>query len=209
MTTKVFSDSRGGGLSVKIYETSGKDIEVCHYRGVSIEGLGPCIKGYTDNTQVSAAYIMAGINNLTMWHVDTNSYQLQYNTPEEIRDDMMDRYISLIKSCKEEYGICDTVVCTLPGMDLGRYNKTGHRDENQWVIDQGVDLLNSDIQTHNAANGYSTPMIHQYIHPTMGQHRRARNTYSRLRDGLHPTGRTLEKWAMAMIASIQLNGHLN
>ena len=208
MGTKLFSDSRGNGMTMQIYNITYVDIEVCHYHGVSIERLSPCIKGYNKQTQVSAAYIMAGINNLTTRDEETSKYKVVYDSPEEIRDDLMDKYISLIKMCKEECEIRDVIVCTLPGMDLGRYNKTGHRDEKQWIIDTGVGLLNTDIQTHNAANGYNTPMVHQYIHPTLGNARRARNTYSRLIDGLHPTRRTKEKWALAIVASLRLNRYI-
>ena len=207
METKIFSDSRGSGLTMQIYNITGIDIEVCHYHGVSIEGLEQCVKGFSEQTKVSAAYIMAGINNLTLRDEEKNVYRVAYDTPEKIRDDLMDRYISLIKYCKEECEIRDIIVCTLPGMDVGRYNRTGYRDELQWVIDEGVHLLNADIQTHNAANGYATPMIHQYIHPTMGNARRPRNTYSRLIDGLHPAPRTKEKWALALVAGLRLNLH--
>ena len=208
MDPKIFSDSRGTGMTMKIYNTTGFDIEVCHYPGVSIEGLETSIRGYTNNTQVSAAYIMAGVNNLTTFDEDIGIYKAVYITPEDIRDDLMDKYLSLITVCREDCHIEDIVLCTLPGMDLGRYNKTTHRNEHQRTIDTGIKLLNSDIQTHNAANGYSTPMVHQYIHPTMGKSRRARNTYSRLRDGLHPTERTKEKWALALVTSLRLNGHI-
>ena len=207
MATKVFSDSRGGGLTMEIYRQSKVDLEVCHYPGLQIEDLQPCISGYTKYTQVSAAYIMVGVNNLTTLHEESNIYKVVHDSPEEIRDNLMDEYIQLIRYCKEECNIPHVVLCTLPGLDVGRYNKIGHRDEGQWIIDQGVNLLNSDIQTHNAANGYSSPMIHHYIHPTMGHARRARNTYSRLRDGLHPTTRTIEKWAKALITSMRLNAH--
>ena len=156
---------------------------------------------------MSAAYIMAGVNNLTTREEGNSIYKVVYDSPEEIRDELMDKYIQLITYCKEECNIADVVICTLPGLDVGRYNKTGVRDEGQWIIDQGVNLLNSDIQTYNAANGYSSPMIHYYIHPTMGQARRAQNTYSRLRDGRHPTRRTTEKWAQALISSMRLNTH--
>ena len=103
---------------------------------------------------MSAAYIMAGVNNLTIQHTESNTYKVIHDLPGDIRDDLMDKYIHLITSCKEECNKEDVVICTLPGLDVGRYNRAGHRNEYQWIIDQGVNLVNSDIQTHNAANRY-------------------------------------------------------
>ena len=121
----------------------------------------------------------------------------------------MDKYIDVVKkSCKTECGIETIVISALAGMSLSRYNRQEHRDEDQWIIDSGIKALNDDIITFNAANGFSTPLLNHFIHPTMGNSRRNRNTYSRLRDGLHPTKITLWKWAEAIVASMRLNKHL-
>ena len=206
--TKVFSDSRGKGFSRAIYLNNSIDLEVCYYPGITTAEMKGAIKGFCKSHKVGAAYIMVGINNLTIKDISTGTYVLKFDTPEKIRDEMMDLLIDLSRYCKTECNIKHVIICTLPGMDLARYNSLSTRADTQTTLDKGIQLLNENITTLNAGNGYSTPMIHQYIHPTLGNSRRARNTYSRLRDGLHPTTHTLSKWSQAMIASMRLNAHL-
>ena len=208
MDTKIFADSRGKGLSRQIYLKSNRDVEVCYYNGVTIEGMHTCIKGYSGQNQVGAAYLLLGVNNITEYNEDLQKYCVRFATPEELRDSLTDSLIALVKHCKNECRIDTVVISTITGLSLSTYNGTPELDVNQWVIDEGLRQLNIDINTLNAANNYSTPMVHQYVHPTMGNIRRARNTYSRLKDGLHPTPCTLGKLAEALIASMRLNGHL-
>ena len=208
MDTKIFADSRGRGLSRQIYLKSNRDVEVCYYKGVTIEDMHSCIKGYSGQYQVGAAYLLVGVNNITEYDEDLCKYYVKFDTPEELRDSLTESMIDLVKCCKNECHIDTVVISTITGLSLSAYNGTVELDVNQWIIDEGLRHLNIDINTINAANCLTTPMVHQYVHPSMGNRRRARNTYSRLRDGIHPTIRTLGKWAEALIASMRLNGHL-
>ena len=80
------------------------------------------------------------------------------------------------------------------------------RRRDQWVINQGIRLLNWDIITYNSAWDQHTPTIHQSVHTTMHHPYRHRDFYNRLWDGLHPTTSTLRKWARCIAAADYLNG---
>ena len=208
MNTKIFADSRGKGLSRQIYLKSNRDVEVCYYKGVTIEDMHTCVKGYSGQNQVGVAYLLVGVNNITEYDDGQHKYYVKFETPEDLRDSLTDSLIDLVKCCKIECHIGTVVISTITGLSLSTYNGIAEPDESQGIIDEGLRLLNADINTLNAANNLCTPMVHQYVHPTMGTRRRARNTYSRLFDGLHPTIHTLGKWAEALIACMRLNGHL-
>ena len=167
-----------------------------------------CIKGSSGQYQVGAAYLLVGVNNVTEYDEDLHKYKVRYDTPKEMRDNLTDSLIDLVKCCRNECHITAVVISTITGLSLSAYNGIPEPDENQWIVDEGLRQLNIDINTLNAANHFSTPMVHQYVHPSMGTRRTARNTYSRLIDGLHPTTRTLGKWAEALLSSMRLNGHL-
>ena len=65
MSTVIFADSRGAYLAEEIYNSCGEDVVVCYYRGINLEHLADKIWAYTRSHSVNAAYILAGINNVT------------------------------------------------------------------------------------------------------------------------------------------------
>ena len=75
-------------------------------------------------------------------------------------------------------------------MSLAKYNKDVLEDGSQSVIDAGLKKVNDNIVGLNAAFKKHTPMIHQYVHKSMG-HGKFKNAYGKLVDGLHPKGNLL------------------
>ena len=106
-----------------------------------------------------------------------------------------------IRICK----IPRVVIVPVVGIDLACYN--GDLAPNPWqqVLDGGIEKLNQNIITLNAAHNNSTPLVHMYIYKSEG-HGKVKTFYCRLWDGLHPRGDTLEKWARGIVRAMSLNG---
>ena len=208
MPTVVFADSRGVYLSDQIYNSYGEDVVVCYYRGVTLEKLRGKIWTYTRSHVVNAAYIHAGVNNITTRNPYTGECQSLFESPGELRDHLMDLYIDLLRYCYDVCGINNVIISTLTGISLWRYNRSWMPPSGQWVIDWGVRLLNEDILALNGANNYHTPCLHHAVHITQHHPYRCREMYNRLRDGLHPSHKTLTRWANSMVGCMRLNNHL-
>ena len=208
MATVIFADSRGAHLAAEIQRICNENVTVCYYRGIGLERLANRIWTYTRSHNVGAAYILAGINNITFKDPLTGECHTGFETPGDLHACMMDMYMYLLHFCYANCGISHVVIPTLTGISLSRYNRSLAPQYGQWVINCGVWLINEDIITINAAHGYHTPCLHNVVHIVQHHPYRHRNMYNRLRDGLHPTRTTLTKWARSLVHSMRLNNHL-
>ena len=211
MATTVFTDSRGMYLSDEIYNIFGEQVNVCYYRGTNIERLSKSIWRYTRSHFVDTAYIMVGVNDITTKDRHTGECFTLLTSPYELRDHLMDLYISLARYCYDECYVRHVIICTMTGISLRRYNrslKPHYEHYGQHVINRGVRLLNDAIFAYNGAHGYHTPCLHHAVHLTQQKPYRHRDMYNRLRDGLHPTHKTLTKWATSLVHCMRLNSHL-
>ena len=95
---------------------------------------------------------------------------------------------------QDNHNISKVVMMPIPGINLAAYNGDEGRDPRQNVIDKGLEALNSNIVTRNAAYDLHTPLIHTTIRKSMG-HGVHKYFYGRLYDGLHPSWMTLARWS--------------
>ena len=195
------------GEALSYYLESGEYFDCIYFPGVKLNGLKEKIEAYCDHTTPTAIYIMAGINNVTRRDYLTKKVFLPYQSSTALRDDMMDRYVDLVKFCTMDMGINDVIILPLTGMCMSAYNKEHGWNVRQRVLDRGMLMLNEHIITMNAANNLHTPLTHHYIHRCVGGGRPVRHMYSRLWDGLHPRGDTLNRWAHNLVSAARYNGH--
>ena len=204
MSTVIFCDSRGRFLENEIRKID-NDVSVCYYPGCTTAGMHRKIRCYTRSHYVTRAYIMVGINDITQRNPYTRNCIPTHRHPNALRNHIMELYINLKRYCLTECGIDEVIFCSMVGIGLTTYNKAPSSARDQWVINQGVRLLNGDIITYNSAWGHHTPTIHQSIHVTMYHPYRHRDFYNRLWDGLHPSTITTRRWARSIVAAERLN----
>ena len=179
-----------------------------HYPGINLVTLKRRIWTYSRSHEVDVAYIMAGVNDITYKDPYTGECYVAHESPNELRDNLMDKYMDLLRYCYTQCDINHVIICTMTGLSLARYNRSLGLQYGQWRINWGVRLLNEDITACNGAHGYHTPCLHQAIHLVQQRPFRYRDMYNRLRDGLHPTHWTLTKWAVSLTRCMRLNNHI-
>ena len=202
-------DSRGRYLEDALLDIQGDHgrVDVIFYSGATLGSLKTKIRAYTRCHVVQAAYIMAGVNNITWRDPVTRKCYLKYHTPPELSDSIMDEIEELLRYCVSTCGLRDVIMVPITGLHLNQYNNFPSWHPEQWVINWGLMDLNTNIVTMNAACGFSTPLTHHYVHKSTGRNRRMRHHYTRLWDGLHPRGDTLYRWAESLLEAMRRNGH--
>ena len=131
----------------------------------------------------------------------------RHYTDTELCEDLTDKIQDLISVLYNKYYVEKIVMIPIPGIDLAAYNGDVQPDPRQKVIDRGLEKVNSNIITMNAASNLHTPLIHSTVCKSMG-HGVHKYFYSRLYDGLHPSWMTLARWSNGILRAMHLNGDL-
>ena len=203
----VLTDSRGRFLQTEINRLSGLNIPVIHKSGADLARLGRELNRLTQWTNVSTLYLLAGINETTWRDPLTCRVHVAFSTPDDLCEDLTYRIEHLIRYAHDNCGVRKVILIPIAGIDLARYNGRMETDPRQWVIDQGLSMVNDNIIAINAFHNLHTPMLHQHIVKSMGRGR-SKIMYSRLYDGLHPRWDTLERWAGGLLRAMYLNGDI-
>ena len=139
--------------------------------------------------------------------LQTYSGSSAHNSPEDLCEDLTFGIELLIRHAYVNCGVRKVIFIPITGIDLARYNGDEGVDPQQWIIDQGLAMVNNNIIAINAAHDFHTPMLHQHIVKSMG-HGKSKIIYARLYDGLHPRWGTLERWASGLLRAMSLNGDI-
>ena len=94
----------------------------------------------------------------------------------------------------------------LVGIDIARYNREiddGYWYYHQNVIDEAMPILAHTINFINRAENVLGPWLTGTIHDFVNN--KLYNRYGKLRDGLHPSTQTQEKWAKLFAKSMYTN----
>ena len=201
----ILTDSRGRYLQDVVDNLTGYGPLVRLVPGATMNCMYNEIRDLQKNYQVSALYLLVGVNDTTWRDKHTSKTVPKYFTAEDLCSDITEKFELLLEYALHARNIPRVVITPVVGIDLARYNKDA--DPNPWqkVLDSGVRKLNYNIITLNAAHGLSTPLIHTSIYKSMG-HGKSKTLYCRLWDGLHPRGDILERWAEGFIRAMELNG---
>ena len=181
---------------------------VLTYPGTNLRRVKRQVSPWLRGHEVSAVYILVGVNDTTWKDKSRNRVYARHYTPSELRDDLTDKVEDLVYHFHEAHRIDKVVMVPIPGINLAAYNGDELRDPRQSVIDKGLEAVNSNIVTRNAAHDLHTPLIHTSIRKSMG-HGIHKYFYTRLYDGLHPSWITLARWSNAIIRAMYLNGDLD
>ena len=163
------------------------------------------IRKLLKNNEVSALYLLVGVNDTTWRDRVTRRTAPIYFSGDELCAEITEKFEYLMDFALNVCQIPKVIVIPVVGIDLATYN--GDPIPNPWqqALDDGIKRLNSNIITLNAAHKNSTPLIHMSIYKSKG-HGKTKTFYCRLWDGLHPRGDTLERWAGGILHAMQLNG---
>ena len=172
--------------------------------GATINCMYEEIRKLTQHHQVSALYLMVGVNDTTWRDRKLKRSFATYFTVDDLCGEITEKieYFAL-NTCH----IPKVIMLPIVGLDLARYNNDQTRNPWQHIIDDGLKAVNTNIITLNAAFGNSTPLIHLNIYKCKG-HGKVKAFYCRLWDGLHPRGDTLERWGEGILKAMWLNGDL-
>ena len=204
----IITDSRGYYLDWFLAQEVDFPPIVLPYSGTNlrriIRQVGPWLKDH----EVSALYLFVGVNDTTWRDKSTRRVYARHYTDIELCDDVTDGIQDLITILRNDFDVRKVIMCPIPGISLARYNGDVYPDPRQGIIDMGLEKVNSNIITLNAANDYHTPLIHTTIRKSMG-HGVHKYLYGRLYDGLHPSWITLARWSNSLLRAMHLNGDLN
>ena len=200
----VLTDSRGRYLQEVLDSLVGYGPLVCFRPGATINSMYSEILELSTHLQVSALYILVGVNDTTWRDKKLKRTFAPYFTADELCGDITEKIVYLIHYALNDCRIPKVIFLPIVGLDLARYNKDLGENPWQHVIDEGVKMVNTNIISLNAAFGHSTPMIHQSIYKSKG-HGKTKTFYGRLWDGLHPRGDILERWGEGILKAMWLN----
>ena len=207
MAPVCISDSRGrylgDSLSNVLYE--GEHLYSFFHPGAKLTNLKDKVEDLIQEMPVTSLYIMAGVNDITT-RGRNGKCHVTFETAEQLSAHVMDEVLELMRFCYTECHVAHVIMLPLTGLDVNRYNRVAGKYWKQGVVNDGIMLLNRDIITTNAGNGYHTPMVQRYVHKHA--YRRVKHMYGRLWDGLHPRGDTLERWAGNIVTAMRYNKHL-
>ena len=201
----ILTDSRGRYLQDILDKMTGYGPLVRFIPGATINSMYREIRKVTRSNQVSALYLLVGVNDTTWRDSALKRTSPIYFTADDLCMELTERVECLMNFAHYTCKIPRVVMMPIVGLDLVCYN--GDLAPNPWqhVLDEGLKKLNYNIITLNAAHINSTPLIHFNIYKCKG-HGKVKTFYCRLWDGLHPRGDTLEQWAEGIMRAMSLNG---
>ena len=200
----ILTDSRGSYLQDVLDNLVGYGPLVRFIPGATINRMYNEIRDLQKNHQVSALYILVGVNDTTWRDKVTRRSVPLYFAAEDLCADLTEKFERLLNFALHDRKIPRVVIAPVVGIDLARYNNDIGKNPWQHVLDDGVKQLNYNIITLNATHGNSTPLIHTSIYKSKG-HGKTKTFYCRLWDGLHPRGDVLERWAEGFMRAMELN----
>ena len=201
----ILTDSRGRYLQDVLDNKCGYGPLVHFVPGATVNSMYREIRNLLKYNQVSALYLLVGVNDTTWKDRATRRTSPIYFSADELCADITEKIEYLMDYALNTCKIQKVVVLPVVGIELARYNGDSVPNPWQQALDDGVKKLNSNIITLNAAHNHSTPLIHMSIYKSMG-HGKVKTFYCRLWDGLHPRGDTLERWAEGILRAMYLNG---
>ena len=204
----IITDSRGRYMDWFLQQEVDYPPTVLVYSGTNLRRIRRQVSPWLKTHKVSAIYILVGINDTTWRDKARNRVYARHYTPTELRDDLTDKVEDLVAFFHDSHAVDKVVMMPIPGINLAAYNGDERRDPRQSVIDKGLEALNSNIITRNAAYDLHTPLIHTTVRKSMG-HGVHRYFYNRLYDGLHPSWMTLARWSNGILKAMHLNGDLD
>ena len=201
----ILTDSRGRYLQDVLDRKLGYGPMVHYVPGATISRMYREIRELQKHHQVSALYLLVGVNDTTRRDRSRNRTAPIYFAADDLCADLTDKFEHLLNYALHVRKIPRVIITPVVGLDLSRYNKEVEQNPWQLALDDGVKMLNHNIIALNAAHGNSTPLVHMSIYKSKG-HGRIKTFYCRLWDGLHPRGDTLERWADGFLRAMELNG---
>ena len=201
----ILTDSRGRYLQEVLDDLTGYGPPVHFIPGARIDSMYRELGKILVHNQVSALYLMVGVNDVTWRDRVTKRSVPKFFTSDDLCAELTEKLEYLMDFALRRCNIPRVVIIPVVGLDLARYNGDAFPNPWQHVIDDGIKKLNSNIITLNAAHNNSTPLVHMYIYKSKG-HGKFKTFYCRLWDGLHPRGDTLERWGHGILRAMSLNG---
>ena len=171
--------------------------------GATIEKMENIATEYLKNRHVDQAYFFVGVNNLTDKHTNgkvTGVYTDYQNLVENMEHRLDKTALSLRQFVPK------LILCHVLGLDIQVYNKDIKHDDvmkMQSVINEGLPLLNSAIDSINMNANVKGPWLTDTIHSLTNGRRIHKD--KRFSDGIHPTKDTCEIWARKIVKAIRDN----
>ena len=109
-------------MEEEIYNSCGEYVTVCYYPGANLTNIARRIRNYTRSHTVRVAYILVGVNDITVRDPNTGECFTLFESPDKLRDHLMDLYMDLLRYCYITCGIRHVVIPTMTGISLSRYN---------------------------------------------------------------------------------------
>ena len=201
-TIYIVSDSRGANLLTSITPPTGYRVKMDIQGGATLQDLLKNAKRVINNRPCEIVYILGGICSITQKEGDHIS--LPFDTTDEIYQSVKNLFKAVITSL-DSFDPTPVVLCPLVGVDLimandtsdqpAKKRKRGNPHPKQAVLDDSIIKLNEYIRLLNSERGYKTPELDSVVHRRHGTNSGWKHSYGRLRDGVHPTQKTIVKWA--------------
>lgn len=190
MLTIVVADSQGRYLDTMVDD---ENILISFHSGATLTDVAAHAINIIGRHQPDLILLLAGINDITMLNRTTRQVAL-ISTSRGVIIDHLIRRINLAKSMiLSQYPHVKVAIGGILGIDLNTYNRRHGTSPLQHIVDDVITAINAYIRQVNHDAGLPHPRLTTKLH-TWRRGRR-RNSYSRLRDGLHPNNLILESWA--------------
>lgn len=190
MLTIIIPDSRGCYLDTIIDD---ERILVSVHSGVKLRHVANQALEIFPRFRPHVILLMAGINDIRCCNRCTRQDHWINNSPSALIDHLtleLNHAKSLILGTYPEVKVA---LGGIIGMSLNTYNRLPGVSPVQWVIDETITAVNSNIRQVNHDSSVPHPRLILKVHRW---HRgNPKNTYSRLWDGLHPSELVLEACA--------------
>lgn len=209
MRTVIVADSRGRRLQEAILLTKYEgDILVQANSGADIQEATAHTLSKLIDFKPDHVVVMAGICNITVRNKVNKTTCLRYGTIAETVSNVIEQAHSAYKMILSQ---CDCIVsfATITGIDLCDYNnrerkympddayatynakKTQHPEQAR--LDETILMVNRRLTDLNVQHSAPTVWLASGVHAYYGH--KYHHRYGRLRDGCHPTTKTLDYWA--------------
>ena len=175
----ILTDSRGRYLQDVLDSLTGEGPLVYFVPGANINRMYREIRNLQKYHQVSALYLLVGVNDTTWRDKPTGRTAPMYCTADDLCADLTEGFEHLLNFALHDCKIPRVIIAPVVGLDLAKYNNDPVPNPWQQALDDGVKKLNHNIISLNAAHGNSTPLIHMSIYKSKG-HGKIKTFYCRL-----------------------------
>ena len=201
-TVYIVSDSRGANLLASISPPTGFRFKMDIQGGATLQDLLKNTKNVINIRPCELVYILGGICSITQ--KENNIISLPFETTDEIYQSVKNLFRAVITGL-DSFDSTPVILCPLVGVDLKMANDTsdqpakkrkrGNPHPKQSILDEAIIKLNEYIRLLNSERGRKTPELDSAVHRRHGSDTGWKHSYGRLRDGIHPTQKTMAKWA--------------